>query len=543
MIFSLNIAALTQLRLIAQRSLRKPMRLCQALDGVCISPTADHLSPLVHPHYCAAGVSSPQQNCLEISVIRAWVSKFGALTLAVTLGVSCLFATSPVWATCSGNPVISQNVTAAEKLTLQLCSLTVDSGGSISSPIYYGIANGGTITTLTNAGSISATGASSYGVLNSGTITTLNNTGMISVSDNSDSFSIRNYSIITTLNNQQGAGSVSGALTYTGVLPTNYNIIIINSSTYGRLSATAVTGTMVFGVSSLSTAGSSIINSTLSAVLRGITSAQLGLGGATSYSATFFGYTFTLSETDSVNHIWNLTITSYSSGESSDSTSSIAAGTSVSLSSVGATANPVLSGGTLVLGNGDNSSLAFTVSSAGGTITSPSGGSATLSGIFSGVGGLTFNGTGTTIFTGANTYSGGTTVASGTLSIAGASPTGTGDVLIASAGTLMGTGTIAGNLSVGGVIKPGNSPGYLVASRNVWMNTGSTYQQDIAGLTQASSTTPLGATGYYSLLSVGGQFTINSGTTLTPRLSNLFNASESGYGSAIYVPALGDRFR
>ena len=75
------------------------------------------------------------------------------------------------------------------------------------------------------------------------------------------------------------------------------------------------------------------------------------------------------------------------------------------------------------------------------------------------------------------------------------------------------------------------------------MNTGSTYQQDIAGLVQASSATPVGATGYYSLLSVGGQFTIHSGATLTPRLSNLFSANESGYGSAIYVPALGDRFR
>jgi uncharacterized protein with beta-barrel porin domain len=107
----------------------------------------------------------------------------------------------------------------------------------------------------------------------------------------------------------------------------------------------------------------------------------------------------------------------------------------------------------------------------------------------------------------------------------------------------MGTGTIGGNLSVAGVLKPGNSPGYLAASNNVVMNTGSIYQQDIAGLVQASSATPVGATGYYSLLDVGGQFTINAGATLTPRLSNLFTPSEAGYGSAIYVPALGDRFR
>ena len=75
------------------------------------------------------------------------------------------------------------------------------------------------------------------------------------------------------------------------------------------------------------------------------------------------------------------------------------------------------------------------------------------------------------------------------------------------------------------------------------MNSGSTYQQDIAGTVQASSSTPVGASGYYSFVTVGSQLVINSGATLTPRLSNLFSASESGYGSAIYVPALGDHFR
>ena len=223
--------------------------------------------------------------------------------------------------------------------------------------------------------------------------------------------------------------------------------------------------------------------------------------------------------------------------------SNIVAGSSVGLSSIGVTANPVLAGGTLVLNRGDSSGLSFAITSAGGTIQSPASGSATLSGVFSGAGGLTFTGTGTTIMSGANTYSGGTTVSGGTLLVAGASPTGTGDVFVASAGTLMGTGTIAGNGTVSGVLKPGNSPGYLSFTQNLTLNAGSTYQQDIAGATQASSTTPSGASGYYSFVNVGSQLTIASGATLTPRLSNLFSANESGYGSGIYVPVLGDRFR
>jgi len=224
-------------------------------------------------------------------------------------------------------------------------------------------------------------------------------------------------------------------------------------------------------------------------------------------------------------------------------TSDIVAGTSYGLSSIGVTANPVLAGGTLVLNRGDSSSVSIAITSAGGTIQQPTSGFATLSGVFSGTGGLTFIGTGSTIMSGANTYSGGTTVSGGTLEVAGSSPTGTGDVFVASAGTLMGTGTIAGNSIVSGVLKPGNSPGYLSFTQNLTLNAGSTYQQDIAGNVQASSATPVGASGYYSFVNVGSQLTITSGATLTPRLSNLFSASEAGYGSSIYVPVLGDKFR
>lgn len=227
-------------------------------------------------------------------------------------------------------------------------------------------------------------------------------------------------------------------------------------------------------------------------------------------------------------------------------TITVGPGSSVSLSSLGNNANPVLSGGTLTLVSGDSSSISISVSGSG-TIQSPTSGSATLSGVFSGTGGLTFSGSGSgsgrIVLSGANTYSGGTTVSGGTLVVAGSSPTGTGDVFVAPGGTLMGTGTIAGNLTVSGVLKPGNSPGYLSMLQNLTLNSGSSFQEDIAGTTQSSSTTPVGATGYYAFLNVGGQLIIDSGVTLTPRLSNLFIAGEPGFGSAIYVPVLGNVFR
>jgi uncharacterized protein with beta-barrel porin domain len=430
-------------------------------------------------------------------------------------------------------------------------SLTNTNSGTIRGNLTAGIYNDttGAIGTLINSGTILAT--SRDGVYNIGTITTLTNSGTVS----GGSYGIYNdlTGTITTLNNAQGGASA--ALTYRGVLPTNYNIIVNSASSYGQLQASIITGTSTFGVSSLSSPSSAILNVRLPGVLQGFTAPLtsyvngLIVMGST-YTYTSASYTYYLVEGATLG-TWDLTITACSicvgssggGGSTSLTMSNITVGTSVGLSNIGVTVYPVFAGGTLALNTGDSSTQAFSVLSAGGIIAAPSSGSATLSGVFSGLGGLTFTGTGITVFSGANTYSGGTTVTSGTLSVAGSSPTGSGDVLVASAGTLMGTGTISGNVIVNGVLKPGNSPGHLSTSQNVTFNSGATYKQDIAGMTQASDSSPAGATGYYSFLDIGGQFTIYSGATLIPRLANLFGASEAGYGSGVYVPVVGDRFR
>ncbi|MCM0035563.1 MAG: autotransporter domain-containing protein [Burkholderiaceae bacterium] len=396
-----------------------------------------------------------------------------------------------------------------------------------------------------NTGTISG---SSTGIFIGGTgeITNFTNSGQISGGSNPG---VKNFGSITTLNNKQGAST--SPLLYEGILPTNYNVIVYSPSNYGKLVVSGLmSSTTSFGVYAGSVAGvpvSVLSAGTYSAVLDGVTSSELV---SSSLTGTYGAYTWNL--VNSSGSTWDLVVTGGSGGGGSSSSgnsgggsaSNIVSGNKFNIAEIGVIANPVFDGGVLTLTAGSSSSQSFRVNATGGTVESSVAGSSSLLGFISGEGRLSFTGTGTTVLSGANSYTGGTTVSSGTLSVQGNSPTGYGDVLVSSGATLMGTGTINGNIQVAGILKPGNSPGYLASTGNVTMSAGSTYQQDIAGTTQASRSTPVGATGYYSYLNVvGGQFIINAGSTLAPRVANLFTSDEAGYGSAIYVPALGDRFR
>ena len=100
-------------------------------------------------------------------------------------------------------------------------------------------------------------------------------------------------------------------------------------------------------------------------------------------------------------------------------------------------------------------------------------------------GGLVKQGSGVLRLTGANSYTGGTTIEAGTLlanNTAGGSATGDGAVVVQLGGILGGNGRSAGTTTVldGGAVAPGNSVGRLTVG-GLMMNSGATFVAELSG--------------------------------------------------------------
>ncbi len=158
----------------------------------------------------------------------------------------------------------------------------------------------------------------------------------------------------------------------------------------------------------------------------------------------------------------------------------------------------------------------------------------TYAGAMSGTGALTKSGAGTLTLTGTSAISGQTTVQAGKLAVQGV--LGASGLTVASGATLSGSGTVAGNVAIasGATLAPGNSPGTLTVAGNVTQAAGSTYAVDIDGRTWSAA----GGAGSYDRLSVTGATGVfTAGGVIAPTLRGI-----TGSATNNFTPVLGDTF-
>jgi hypothetical protein len=177
----------------------------------------------------------------------------------------------------------------------------------------YAIDNSGSNLTFSNSGTLSGTSTSSFGVgfrdrtgatiTNSGTIrgtstsgegyglyltgnnATITNSGTITGStagiyNSGNNVAITNSGTITKINNS------SSSLSFTGKLPQYYNIIIDSNSSYGKLSSTTPSESLIFGINSGSVVST---GTTYQDVLTGVSASNLS-----SLTGTYGAYNWTL---------------------------------------------------------------------------------------------------------------------------------------------------------------------------------------------------------------------------------------------------------
>jgi hypothetical protein len=178
-------------------------------------------------------------------------------------GRTSSFASSGIFFTGT-NPTIGAIINASSGVIRSANTDTSPLLNDLPAAIEIITSAGGTATgnvgLILNQGTISGSTGSS-GINNQSTIAKLINTGTISTSGTTANgyFGYKSYSTgssgygnIGTLSNAQGVGNAAGALTYSGNLPSNYNIIVNSSSSYGQLNifstSLAPYGTMSFGV-------------------------------------------------------------------------------------------------------------------------------------------------------------------------------------------------------------------------------------------------------------------------------------------------------
>tara|TARA_B100001123_G_scaffold4147_1_gene5490 strand:- start:3122 stop:4726 length:1605 start_codon:yes stop_codon:yes gene_type:complete len=170
---------------------------------------------------------------------------------------------------------------------------TIQATGTSGHGIRLG--SSGSISSITNSGTITG---SLHGIANSGSVTNIVNTGTIT---GTSGYGIWTTGSITNFTNSQSN------LTYKNNLPTNYSVVINSLTDFGKVTFTTPSGTLNFGISSLSDLCEVCEETTYSSVLSGLSSSDID---STSGSFTSGARTHDWTLENSSGNLWDLVIAS-----------------------------------------------------------------------------------------------------------------------------------------------------------------------------------------------------------------------------------------
>jgi len=151
--------------------------------------------------------------------------------------------------------------------------------------------------------------------------------------------------------------------------------------------------------------------------------------------------------------------------------------------------------------------------------------------------GLTKNGVGTWVLSGANTYTGATTVNNGTLLVNEPGSLAAGSTVTVNAGALGGNGVIGGAVTVktGGSLAPGASAGTLTINNNLTMEAGATYVWQLgstaADMVDVNGTLSIPSSWTLSLANAGGTLGTEYNLFTYDSFPGTFTAPTIDYGS------------